>query len=100
MTTGERRHKRNAIFEDVTRRVSALPGVEAAGISDYLPLERNRGWNGPRAKGKGVSRITRLPGAFVYMVTPGYVTCDGDAFARARLWVAGQYEGREHGDPE
>jgi predicted permease len=73
---GGKTDKRNAIFEEVIRRVSAIPGVEAAGISDNLPLERNRGWGGPRAKGK-VYRDNEVPGAFVYIVTPGYVTAMG-----------------------
>jgi predicted permease len=68
--------KRNAIFEEVIRRVSAIPGVDAAGISDNLPLERNRGWGGPRTKGK-VYRNGEVPGAFVYIVSPGYVTAMG-----------------------
>ncbi len=68
--------KRNAIFEEAIRRVSALPGVESAGISDNLPLERNRGWGGPRAKGK-TYRKGEVPGAFVYVVSPGYVTAMG-----------------------
>src|SRR5216683_3945001 len=73
---GRSTDKRNAIFEEVIRRVSAIPGVEAAGISDNLPLERNRGWGGPRAKGK-VYRNGEVPGAFVYIVSPGYVTAMG-----------------------
>lgn len=68
--------KRNAIFEEAIRRVSALPGVEAAGISDNLPLERNRGWGGPSAKGK-TYRKGEVPGAFVYVVSPGYVEAMG-----------------------
>jgi putative ABC transport system permease protein len=31
---------------DAVQRVAALPGVEAAGISDTLPLGRNRTWGG------------------------------------------------------
>lgn len=68
--------KRNVIFEEIIRRVSAIPGVESAGISDNLPLERNRGWGGPRAKGK-TYRKGEVPGAFVYIVTPGYVKAMG-----------------------
>jgi predicted permease len=33
-----------AYFEEVVRRVAALPGVEAVGLSDTLPLGRNRSW--------------------------------------------------------
>jgi predicted permease len=68
--------KRNAIFEEAIRRVSAIPGVESAGISDNLPLERNRGWGGPSAKGK-TYRKGEVPGAFVYVVSPGYVEAMG-----------------------
>ncbi|HMF65677.1 MAG TPA: ABC transporter permease [Edaphobacter sp.] len=68
--------KRSAILEEVLRRVRAIPGVEAAGITDNLPLERNRGWGGPRAKGK-VYRNGDVPGAFVYIVSPGYVAAMG-----------------------
>ena len=37
-TEEARQTKRDEIFQQIIARVSALPGVEAAGISDYLPL--------------------------------------------------------------
>jgi predicted permease len=43
--------KRIVIFQQVIARVSRIPGVEAAGISDYLPLGRNRAWGLPVPKG-------------------------------------------------
>jgi predicted permease len=73
---GGKTDRRNAIFEEAIRRVSAIPGVEAAGISDNLPLERNRGWGGPRAKGKDY-RNGEVPDAFVYIVSPGYMKAMG-----------------------
>jgi predicted permease len=73
---GGKTDKRNAIFEEAIRRVSAIPGVEAAGISDNLPLERNRGWGGPSAKGKDY-RNGEIPDAFVYIVSPGYMKAMG-----------------------
>ena len=36
--------KRAAIWQEVVRRASAIPGVTAAGISDNLPMSRNRSW--------------------------------------------------------
>ena len=42
--------KRAAIWQEIVRRASMIPGVEAAGISDNLPMSRNRSW-GIRAKG-------------------------------------------------
>ena len=73
---GGKAEKRDAILEEMIRRVSAIPGVEVAGVSDNLPLERNRGWGGPRAKGK-TYKDNEVPGAFVYIVSPGYVKAMG-----------------------
>ncbi len=73
---GRKTERRNAIFQEVIRRVRAIPGVDMAGISDNLPLERNRGWGGPRVKGKDYKNGS-VPGAFVYIVTPGYIPAMG-----------------------
>src|SRR5262249_24415622 len=43
--------KRTAIFQQILARVSAIPGIEGAGISDYLPLTENRSWGLPFPKG-------------------------------------------------
>jgi predicted permease len=68
--------KRGAVYRQMLTEISAVPGVERAGISDYLPLERNRSWNSPRIKGKDYAP-GELPGAFVYVVTPGYLQAMG-----------------------
>jgi predicted permease len=68
--------KRAAIFERTLHEVSAIPGVERTGIVDYLPLERNRSWVSPQIKGKYYAP-GELPGAFVYVVTPGYLEAMG-----------------------
>ncbi len=68
--------KRTAIFQQILSRVSALPGVEAAGISDYLPLGRNRAWGTPWPK--GLTPPDKPPaGPLVYVITPGYVRAMG-----------------------
>lgn len=72
---GNNAAKRTAILQDILQRVGALPGIEAAGISDNLPLDMNRSWN-LAAKGKEY-RKDELPGTFVYMVTPGYLNVMG-----------------------
>jgi hypothetical protein len=51
-TEEARQTKRGEIFQQIIARVSALPGVEAAGISDYLPLGPNREWDTPVPEGK------------------------------------------------
>jgi predicted permease len=68
--------KRLAIFQQVLSRVSAIPGVEAAGISDYLPLGQNRAWGTPWPR--GIARPDKAPGSpLVYVVTPGFLRAMG-----------------------
>ena len=67
--------KRGAIWQDIIRRVEAIPGIETAGISDFIPMSTNRSW-GISAKGKEY-RPGELPGTFVYMVSPGYLRAMG-----------------------
>ncbi|MGH7967401.1 MAG: ABC transporter permease, partial [Limisphaerales bacterium] len=64
--------KRAAIWQDVVGRCSMIPGVEAAGISDNLPMSRNRGW-GIAPKGQQNCGM----GVFVYIVSPGYLKAMG-----------------------
>ena len=68
--------KRGEIFQQIIARVSALPGVEAAGISDYLPLGPNREWDTPVPKGK-VFAPGELPDPLVYVITPGFIRAMG-----------------------
>ena len=64
--------KRAAIWEEVVGRTSMIQGVEAAGISDNLPMSRNRGW-GIAPKGEQQRGI----GVFVYIISPGYLKAMG-----------------------
>lgn len=53
----------------------AVPGVDAAGVADMLPLDRDRGWglfNPSREYAKGEDQ-----GATVRIVTPGYLEAIG-----------------------
>jgi predicted permease len=68
--------KRGAIFEQILSRISALPGVEAAGMSDYLPLGPNREWGSPTPQGK-TFKEGELPDPLVYVITPGFVRAMG-----------------------
>jgi predicted permease len=69
------REQQNAYLDEVLRLVRAIPGVESAGITDALPLGRNRTW-GARAKGVTYER-GRGPSAFVRIVSDGYATAMG-----------------------
>ena len=64
------REQRNAYFDEVIRKVKEIPGVESAGITDALPLGRNRTW-GAGAKGVTYER-GRFPTVFVRLVSDGY----------------------------
>ena len=68
--------RRNAVMRNLLQQVSAVPGVESAGITDNIPLLRNRGWDGPLAKGKSYPKGYGH-GAFVYMTSPGYLKAIG-----------------------
>ena len=72
---GGKPEKRAAILQDILARVRALPGIEKAGITDNLPLDRNRAWD-ISAKGQAYDKGD-MPDAFVYIVTPGYLEAMG-----------------------
>jgi predicted permease len=69
------REQRNVYIDEVLRRVKEIPGVEAAAITDALPLGRNRTW-GARAKGVTYER-GRAPLAYVRVVSDGYPAAMG-----------------------
>jgi predicted permease len=75
--------KRTAIWQEVVRRASMLPSVEAAGISDNLPMSRNRGW-GIAAKGIEKPKDRDFIGVFVYIVSPGYLKAMGMRMMKGR----------------
>jgi predicted permease len=68
--------KRAAIFQQVVARISAVPGVQAVGISDYLPLGPNRSWDTPVPRGR-VFAPGELPEPLVYVITPGFLHAMG-----------------------
>ena len=74
--------QQNAYFDEVLRRVRAMPGVQTAGLSDFLPLGRNRSWGAP-AKGKTYPR-GQFPIAFVRVVTDGYIGAMGIPLVEGR----------------
>jgi predicted permease len=67
--------KRGVIFQQIQSRVSALPGVEAAGFTDYLPLGQNRSWGLPFPRGVKAPDINTGP--LVYVISPGYLRAMG-----------------------
>ena len=72
-----------AIWQEVVQRASMIPGVEAAGISDNLPMSRNRSW-GIAAKGEQKPKDGDFIGVFVYIVSPGYLKAMGMRLLQGR----------------
>jgi predicted permease len=88
------RVKRGEIFQQIITRVNALPGVEAAGISDYLPLGPNRDWDTPVPKGKVIAP-GELPSPLVYVITPGFIRALGIRMhGRDFTWADGPHSER------
>ena len=69
------RTKRGMVLRRLTETIGAIPGVQAAGVTDMLPLGRNRSW-GLRAPG-AVYRDNHELAAVVRVVTPGYLEAMG-----------------------
>ena len=74
--------ERARFYEGLMRRVESIPGVEAVGLTDTLPLGRNRTW-GLSAKGV-VYRDGEQPFAFPRMVSPGYIGAMGIKLLQGR----------------
>jgi predicted permease len=66
--------RRGAILQNVLARVGEIPGIESAGVADMLPLDRNRSWGFIAKENVGDKK---RHGAFVYVVTPGYLDAMG-----------------------
>jgi predicted permease len=69
--------RRAAYFQPLIQRTNALPGVEASGITDFLPLAGNRSWGLPYPKGVKMPENLHVSGPLVYVVSPGYLPAMG-----------------------
>jgi predicted permease len=74
--------QQNVYFDEVLRRVRATPGVQAAALTDALPLGHNRSWGSP-AKGQ-TYKDGEYPSAFVRVVSDGYVKALGMTLKHGR----------------
>jgi predicted permease len=73
--------RRAPVLQQILQRVRAIPGIEAAGLTDMLPLDRNRSW-GLVAKENANDNAPH--GAFVYVVSPGYLEAMGMRLLKGR----------------
>jgi predicted permease len=73
--------RRGSMAQEILERVRAIPGIDAAGMTDMLPLDRNRSWG---LVAKENVNDKKLHGAFVYVVTPGYLETMGMRLRKGR----------------
>jgi predicted permease len=66
--------RRGPVLQQILERVRAISGIQAAGMTDMLPLDRNRSWG---MLSKENLNDGKPHTAFVYVVTPGYLETMG-----------------------
>ena len=74
--------QQNAYYDELLQSVRAISGVQAAGLTDVLPLGHNRTW-GAGAKGE-TYKDDEYPTAFVRVVSDGYVKAMGMTLKKGR----------------
>ena len=92
-----REAKRGVVFQQILARIDALPGVEAAGIADFLPLGPNREWDTPVPQGKSDKSFApgTLPDPLVYVISPGFIRAMGIRLqGRDFTWADGPHSER------
>ncbi len=77
------RAQRIAYFNEILRSVRAVPGIEAAGLTDVLPLGGDRTW-GAMAKGRPYTKNHPPPWAFVRIASDGYLKAMGISLLAGR----------------
>jgi predicted permease len=81
------RAQRIAYFNEVLRSVREVPGIEAAGLTDVLPLGGDRTW-AATAKGRAYTKNHPPPWAFVRIASDGYLKAMGISLLAGRDFTA------------
>jgi predicted permease len=87
----ETRTARAAFYDDLIGRVLAVPGVDAAGMTDTTPLGRNREW-GFAVEGVSYDEVNRRPGGFPRIVDHRYLETMGIPLVAGRYFTADDRE--------
>jgi len=58
-------HEKTRYYDQLVERVAAVPGIQSVGLTDTLPLGRNRDW------GAGAKKYLSAPGAHSSHLTTG-----------------------------
>jgi predicted permease len=89
-----KQERRGPMVQEVLQRVRALPGIESAGTTDMLPLDRNRSWGLVAKENVNDKNVDRS--IFVYVVSPGYLETMGMRLRRGRdlSWQQDRFDTR------
>ena len=77
--------QQNSFIDDALRRARSVPGITAAGISEMLPLDGDRGWQ-VGAQGQVYDKYHH-PEAFIRIVSDGYFEALGIALKSGRAFT-------------
>lgn len=88
--------ERSIFYSDLADAIEALPGVDRAGLTDTLPLGRNRQW-GVRAKVGENGQEPRGSGVFPRVVDDGYADAMGIKLVAGRFFNAFDTEDSQMG---
>jgi len=82
----ENQAERIAFYQDLAEKVEAVPGVKAVGLSDCLPLGRNRSW-GIQVQGVVYGENDPRPSVFPRIVDPRYIPAMGIPLLEGRQFT-------------
>jgi putative ABC transport system permease protein len=90
------RETRNAYFDSVLQHVRAVPGVDAVGLTDALPLGDNFGWRSWDVEAKDrVTDPSVRPGARTRMIDDGYLPAMRIGMKAGRAFTSGDHASSE-----
>ena len=78
----------NLYYDEVLRRVRAIPGVTSAALADLLPFAGDRSWD-VAGEGQVYARGHYHPEAFIRVVSDGYFTTMGIRILAGRDFTTG-----------
>ena len=77
--------ERGRVFQEaVLNKAAALPGVQAVGITNNVPLRLGTNNGGVSAVGKPIPRSNQLRYAIIYDISPGYLAAAGTRLLAGR----------------
>ncbi len=81
--------------EQIMARVRALPGVQAVGLTDFIPLSMNINNDGVHVEGQPEQKGGNVPMAMTSRATPGFIQALGTPLLQGRDFTAQEAEAKQ-----